>query len=78
MALGVYRHGQGAISHNEGAWPDPRIWAWQALGPRRIHSIPRVGLTPTPDRSARILGRSAPARQLSNTCNLFRCGRYPN
>jgi hypothetical protein len=47
MALGVYRHGQGAISHNEGAWPDPRIWAWQALGPRRIHSIPRVGLTPT-------------------------------
>ena len=126
MALGVYRHGQGAISRNEGVWSDPQILyegrthhartigsamvgevtgflhivrvdapvdpvnaeyriafaplggrlrsrhamvqgldrltaflrqahvptpeierAWRALAARRVHSIPRVGLTPT-------------------------------
>jgi hypothetical protein len=46
MALGVYRHGQGAISHNEVARPADALWAWRALATRRVHSIPRVGLTP--------------------------------
>jgi hypothetical protein len=45
MALGVYRHGLGTISHNEVARPADALWAWQALAPPRVHSIPHVGLT---------------------------------
>jgi hypothetical protein len=75
-------HGLGRLTAflRQAHVPTPEIErAWRTLATRRVHSIPGRGAhAPPSSRRSGALGRSASPRQLDNTCNLFRCGRYPN